>query len=743
MNRLKDNSSTDAVNPYSSSYLIDTDLGYNNNNLSQGFMNEFKMNTSVSGSLSAPTSLSRTTEHFTYPNYTPTLDYIQCIQSADESYGSSCSSGTKLPYTLSQGLMNSSTYVHSNGQSVDSYFFNSEGLMMFNEVDENENSMKQDLRHSKGRGRGAHSNGARKRHVSQENNEDSSKNDSVSVSSSHGRGRHGKALARHPFIPSYMDPNNGPHLCVVCKHNASGFHYRVMACEGCKGFFRRTVQNNLVYSCKFSNKCDIQPHNRAQCQECRWRKCLEVGMAKDLVLSDEARRAKKELIAANRAKKITSDKSSNKGSNEFRDPCSPGNNDKSPFIISEEDERLIKQIKNAFDETDTSKTEINIDFGDASNSQLLHIIVDHHVTSLIMKCDIVDDANIQSAKFNFSQQFNILVIIVEPMMQRVISFAFMIPKFIQLSLNDQVVLLKNASFDIICLRNSMNYEKHNRDMKLEPGFTITKDLSSFHKLVEPTYIFASRISYLNMDCVEVSLMAALTLLSCDRLGLEDIVKVESLQDNILRSIDCYMKHNCYDNTHRQSELYATILPELRSTTSWHSQIMINSKDFLSGSLLTTIKAIYHYQDLPQCSPFVESSTFTMVQSPMSKLSSPATSMINPLSNGPMCLNFPYVNQTMPPLYAAGPNNTTGRTLYVNPMLPSPHLSSHSGQSSYTELLTESTHNSDLKLEGLLMVDQYTTQETSTSNSNFPPVNGLTQPILDDVDPVFDFTSNLL
>ncbi|XP_061086612.1 nuclear receptor subfamily 1 group D member 2a [Conger conger] len=73
-------------------------------------------------------------------------------------------------------------------------------------------------------------------------------------------------------------------LCKVCGDVASGFHYGVHACEGCKGFFRRSIQQNIQYKkCLKSENCPIMRMNRNRCQQCRFKKCLFVGMSKDAV----------------------------------------------------------------------------------------------------------------------------------------------------------------------------------------------------------------------------------------------------------------------------------------------------------------------------------------------------------------------------------------------------------------------------------------------------------------------------
>lgn len=69
--------------------------------------------------------------------------------------------------------------------------------------------------------------------------------------------------------------------CVVCGDKSSGKHYGQFTCEGCKSFFKRSVRRNLSYTCRANRNCPIDQHHRNQCQYCRLKKCLKVGMRRE------------------------------------------------------------------------------------------------------------------------------------------------------------------------------------------------------------------------------------------------------------------------------------------------------------------------------------------------------------------------------------------------------------------------------------------------------------------------------
>ncbi|XP_072096954.1 nuclear receptor subfamily 5 group A member 2-like [Mobula birostris] len=78
-------------------------------------------------------------------------------------------------------------------------------------------------------------------------------------------------------------------LCPVCGDKVSGYHYGLLTCESCKGFFKRTVQNSKRYTCTENQNCKIDKTQRKRCPYCRFQKCLTVGMRLEAVRADRMR----------------------------------------------------------------------------------------------------------------------------------------------------------------------------------------------------------------------------------------------------------------------------------------------------------------------------------------------------------------------------------------------------------------------------------------------------------------------
>ncbi|XP_075439544.1 peroxisome proliferator-activated receptor delta-like [Ascaphus truei] len=95
--------------------------------------------------------------------------------------------------------------------------------------------------------------------------------------------------------------------CKICGDRASGFHYGVHACEGCKGFFRRTLRMRLQYE-RCDRNCKIQKKNRNKCQYCRFNKCLSLGMSHNAIRFGRMPEAeKKRLVRAPAGGEVATD----------------------------------------------------------------------------------------------------------------------------------------------------------------------------------------------------------------------------------------------------------------------------------------------------------------------------------------------------------------------------------------------------------------------------------------------------
>ncbi|XP_065164414.1 retinoic acid receptor RXR-alpha-B-like isoform X1 [Atheta coriaria] len=103
-----------------------------------------------------------------------------------------------------------------------------------------------------------------------------------------GGGGGSNKSACSPYPPNH--PLSGSkHLCSICGDRASGKHYGVYSCEGCKGFFKRTVRKDLSYACREEKNCIIDKRQRNRCQYCRYQKCLAMGMKREAVQEERQR----------------------------------------------------------------------------------------------------------------------------------------------------------------------------------------------------------------------------------------------------------------------------------------------------------------------------------------------------------------------------------------------------------------------------------------------------------------------
>nr|XP_054357509.1 nuclear receptor subfamily 6 group A member 1 isoform X3 [Pongo pygmaeus] len=89
-----------------------------------------------------------------------------------------------------------------------------------------------------------------------------------------------------PGTISVSDDRAEQRTCLICGDRATGLHYGIISCEGCKGFFKRSICNKRVYRCSRDKNCVMSRKQRNRCQYCRLLKCLQMGMNRKAIRED-------------------------------------------------------------------------------------------------------------------------------------------------------------------------------------------------------------------------------------------------------------------------------------------------------------------------------------------------------------------------------------------------------------------------------------------------------------------------
>ncbi|XP_058869093.1 retinoic acid receptor gamma-A-like isoform X2 [Acipenser ruthenus] len=303
------------------------------------------------------------------------------------------------------------------------------------------------------------------------------------------------------MIPSSPSPPPPPRIykpCFVCQDKSSGYHYGVSSCEGCKGFFRRSIQKNMVYTCHRDKNCQINKVTRNRCQYCRLQKCFEVGMSKEAVRNDRNKK-KKEVK---------------------EEPALPEN-----YEMTSELEELVHKVSKAHQETFPSLGQLGKYTTNSSS--------DHRVQLDLGLWD------------KFSELSTKCII-------KIVEFAKKLPGFTNLTIADQITLLKAACLDILMLRICTRYTPDQDTMTFSDGLTLNRTQmhnAGFGPLTDLVFAFAGQLLPLEMDDTETGLLSAICLVCGDRMDLEEPHKVDTLQEPLLEALKLYARRRRPDKPH--------------------------------------------------------------------------------------------------------------------------------------------------------------------------------------------------
>nr|XP_044995929.1 oxysterols receptor LXR-alpha isoform X2 [Jaculus jaculus] len=273
----------------------------------------------------------------------------------------------------------------------------------------------------------------------------------------------------------------GNEICSVCGDKASGFHYNVLSCEGCKGFFRRSVIKGARYVCHSGGHCPMDTYMRRKCQECRLRKCRQAGMREECVLSEEQIRLKKLKRQEEEQAQATSVSLRASSPPQILPQLSP------------EQLGMIEKLVAAQQQCNRRS------FSDRLR---------------VTPWPITPDPQSREARQQRFAHFTELAIV---SVQEIVDFAKQLPGFLQLSREDQIALLKTSAIEVMLLETSRRYNPGTESITFLKDFSYNRE--DFAKaglqveFINPIFEFSRAMNELHLNDAEFALLIAISIFS--------------------------------------------------------------------------------------------------------------------------------------------------------------------------------------------------------------------------------------
>ncbi|KAG5325152.1 RXR protein, partial [Pseudoatta argentina] len=346
----------------------------------------------------------------------------------------------------------------------------------------------------------------------------------------------GQSKTVTPYPPNH--PLSGSkHLCSICGDRASGKHYGVYSCEGCKGFFKRTVRKDLSYACREEKSCIIDKRQRNRCQYCRYQKCLAMGMKREAVQEERQRTKERDQSEVESTSSLHADM---------------------PI------ERILEAEKWIECKIEQGNYEVNI-----YTSVMKASRVNVYRSSLVILysalfCFVISLANLKSCN---AQTAVHLCNATKQQLYQLVAWAKHIPHFTSLPVADQVHLL-NAGWNELLIAAFSHRSIDTKDsIILTTGAAVHRHsaqqagvVTIFDRVISE---LVSKMREMKVDKTELGCLRSIILFNPDVRGIKSIQEVSLLREKIYAALEEYTRVNCPDDPGRFAKLLLR-LPSIRS-----------------------------------------------------------------------------------------------------------------------------------------------------------------------------------